>query len=60
MDQGDVPLAFQRYATSKIRSAEDLYDIHTLGFRERPSPAFARFPKSPFRPERFIPSLEPS
>src|SRR5512147_1579354 len=33
MDREDVPLALQRYATSKIKSAEDLYDIHTLGFR---------------------------
>ncbi|HEY64864.1 MAG TPA: DNA mismatch repair endonuclease MutL, partial [Caldilineae bacterium] len=29
----DVPLAFQRFATSKIASAEDLSSIRTLGFR---------------------------
>jgi len=45
MDQGDVPLAFQRYATSKIRNAEDLYDIHTLGFRGEALPSICQVSK---------------
>jgi len=45
IDQEDVPLAFQRYATSKIRRAEDLYAIHTLGFRGEALPSIAQVSK---------------
>jgi DNA mismatch repair protein MutL len=30
---GDLPLAFVRHATSKIHTAEELFALHTLGFR---------------------------
>src|SRR5207245_456203 len=33
MIPADLPVAFQRHATSKLRSLEDLRTIHTLGFR---------------------------
>jgi DNA mismatch repair protein MutL len=29
----ELPLAVERHATSKLRSADDLFNIHTLGFR---------------------------
>jgi len=45
MDQEDVPVAFQRYATSKIKNAEDLYAIHTLGFRGEALPSISQVSK---------------
>jgi DNA mismatch repair protein MutL len=33
MDAEDLPLAVHPHATSKIRSDDDLFDIHTMGFR---------------------------
>src|SRR5574344_2167362 len=30
---GDMEIAFERHATSKLRSAEDLNDIKSMGFR---------------------------
>ena len=41
IDPEDVPVALQRYATSKIKKAEDLYAIHTLGFRGEALPSIA-------------------
>jgi DNA mismatch repair protein MutL len=41
MDPEDVPIALQRYATSKIQQAEDLYAIETLGFRGEALPSIA-------------------
>ena len=37
----DVPTAFQRHATSKVRVSRDLYQIRTLGFRGEALPSIA-------------------
>jgi DNA mismatch repair protein MutL len=41
IDREDVPLALQRYATSKLEGPEDLYNIRTLGFRGEALPSIA-------------------
>lgn len=33
MSETDARLAFERHSTSKIRAAEDLFSLHTMGFR---------------------------
>ncbi len=41
MSQTDARMAFERHATSKIRKAEDVYALHTMGFRGEALPSIA-------------------
>jgi DNA mismatch repair protein MutL len=41
----DVPVALQRYATSKIRTEGDLFSLQTLGFRGEALPSIASVSK---------------
>jgi DNA mismatch repair protein MutL len=41
IEPGDVSLAFKRHATSKILTVDDLYDVHSFGFRGEALPSIA-------------------
>lgn len=41
MNKDDVPMAFVRHATSKLTDVDQLFDIHTMGFRGEAIPSIA-------------------
>lgn len=41
MSETDARLCFERHATSKIQSAEDLFALHTMGFRGEALPSIS-------------------
>ena len=52
MSETDARLAFERHATSKIRKADDLFALHTMGFRGEALPSLAAVSQIELRTRR--------
>jgi DNA mismatch repair protein MutL len=52
MSMTDARLAFERHATSKIRQADDLFSLHTMGFRGEALPSIAAVSQVELRARR--------
>lgn len=57
MSATDARMAFERHATSKIRKAEDLFTLHTMGFRGEALPSIAAVSEIDMRSMRAEDSL---
>ncbi len=54
MSETDARLAFERHATSKIRKADDLFSLQTMGFRGEALPSIAAVSQVELRTRRAI------
>ena len=52
MSETDARLASERHATSKIRKADDLFDLHTMGFRGEALPSIVAVSQVELRTRR--------
>ena len=52
MSETDARLSFERHATSKIRKADDLFSLHTMGFRGEALPSIAAVSQIELRTRR--------
>ena len=52
MSETDARLAFERHATSKIRQADDLFSLHTMGFRGEALPSIVAVAQVELRTRR--------
>jgi len=52
MSATDARMAFERHATSKIRKADDLFNLHTMGFRGEALPSIAAIAQIDLRTRR--------
>ena len=54
MSRDDALLALERHATSKLRTADDLNDLHTLGFRGEALPSIAAVAQTTLIPSAVV------
>lgn len=52
MSETDARMAFERHATSKIRNADDLFTLHTMGFRGEALPSICAIAEVDVRTRR--------